>query len=351
MGIHRFDTSFLTDDLLSVQSEHERRMSDLLTGGQPDRVPLFDYAAFELPRVGDYDREQWLTKGLSHFRTHYESYCDAVTWRIPALALCRYGLHFTSAVLGCRVWAEADQPWCVSLSELGQTPQDFQVPDLDQNSVFQEMLGLLRFVTEVTEGRVVVELPFLAEPLLAAVDLFGTEFLRLLADDGELAGQLLEKVSTVVLAMRSRFRGVGADADADVRDYHTCACPMPGDFRFVHGCTTHLVGPATYRDYVAPLDAAHLQHEGRGGCLHLCGRHTQHISTWRDLPGLCAVQLNDTAACDFERYWRGLLQDQFVVLWPGSTMSVAEALRISHGHRLALRHAASKPLPVTSRKE
>jgi hypothetical protein len=347
--VPRFDTSFLTEEFFRVQQRHRRRMQQLLSGRQPGLVPTFEYAALELPLVRPYRSEQWLEEQLEHLRRHIELYCDPVTWRVPAFALRRYGLHFTSAVLGCPIRAEAGRVWCTPLSESGRSPADFRAPDLDHSVPFQEMLRLVRLVADATDGRLPIELPFLAAPLLAAVELYGSDFLVTLAEDDGLAERVLKAISDTVLAMRLRLQK--AVDGCDLWDHHTCACPMPNGYRFLYGCTTQLVSAQTYRRHIAELDASHLAHRAQGGCIHLCGGHTQHLGTWRSLEQVRAVQLNDTACQDFETYWRGLRPDQFVVLWPCEHMTVAEAMNITGGRRLAIRVAAASPLAVAAEKE
>ena len=105
-----------------------------------------------------------------------------------------------------------------------------------------------------------------------------------------------------------------------------------------------LLGPAPVglddvvaRRFVAPLDAEILAcYPRRGGLMHLCGAHTQHLPAWRDMPELRAVQLNDRAAEDFPLYFAGLREDQIIYLNPTVTMPPARALAISGGRRLVL---------------
>ena len=70
--------------------------------------------------------------------------------------------------------------------------------------------------------------------------------------------------------------------------------------------------------------------------IHLCGAHTQHLPTWRAMPQLRAVQLNDRAAEDFPHYFTQLRADQMLYLNPTPTMTAARALDISDGRRLVL---------------
>ena len=338
-----FDMSFLTDRLFEVQHQHQRLMRQLLCGQQPDRVPVFEYAALSLPAVGPYDCENWLAEKLNELKNNFDLYCDTVTWRIPAFALSRYGLHFISAVLGCEIQQRDNKTWCVPFSQQRQYMENFRIPDLEENQIFLEMLDLIKFVDEVTQNQLPIELPFLAEPLLAAVDLFGAEFLTLLADEDSLADRLLADISSAILNIRSRLLQAAGN---NLCDYHTCACPMPNGYTFLHGCTTHLVSAQTYRDRIAGLDAMHLTHEAEGGCIHLCGQHTQHIPTWRSMPAVRAVQLNDQASLDVERYWSELRSDQFVVLWVNDNMSLEQVMKTTRGRRLAIRYAVSSPIWV-----
>ena len=334
----------LPGELFRVQREHEARMRHLLAGRQPGRVPVFQYRALELPKVGPYDREQWLVGRLAELHENPDPYCDPMTWRVPALALCRYGLHFTSAVLGCDIEDRQGEVWCRPRREEQRRLEQFLPPNLAESPVFQEMLDLLRFVAGATRNRLPIELPFLAPPLLAAVDLFGQDFLVALADAPEQAARVLRELAAAVLDMRARL--LDAAPGADLRGHHTCACPVPADFTFVYACTTQLVSGTTYREHIAALDAAMLRQRAHGGCLHLCGRHTQHLDTWRRAPEVKAVQVNDAAALDFEAYWRGLRKDQFVVLWLTDDMPLDRVLAISGGRRLALRADLGEPIPV-----
>lgn len=86
----------------------------------------------------------------------------------------------------------------------------------------------------------------------------------------------------------------------------------------------------------APLDDELLSLWPRGGMIHLCGAHTQHIPAWREMKSLRAVQLNDRAAEDYEVYFRQLRDDQIIYLHPTLTMSVERAMAISGGERLVL---------------
>ena len=81
-----------------------------------------------------------------------------------------------------------------------------------------------------------------------------------------------------------------------------------------------------YRQFVAPFDGELLSAQPRGGMIHLCGAHTQHLPVWREMPELRAVQVNDRAAEDLEAYFTGLRDDQVIYLNPTATMTAQPAV-------------------------
>ena len=70
--------------------------------------------------------------------------------------------------------------------------------------------------------------------------------------------------------------------------------------------------------------------------IHLCGTHTQHLKTFREMKKLRSVQLNDRAAEDLELYLKGLREDQIIYVNPCPTMPAEKILEISGGKRIVL---------------
>ena len=85
-----------------------------------------------------------------------------------------------------------------------------------------------------------------------------------------------------------------------------------------------------------PLDDALLGDYSRGGMIHLCGTHTQHIPAFRDMKHLRALQVNDRASWDLEAYLKGLRDDQVVYVCPCPEMPVEKILEVSGGRRVVL---------------
>ena len=337
--------SFLTDDVSEIQRQHELQFERLCRGDQPANVPTFASDVLGLSRDESCDVEAWLSEKLLHLRENIERYKDPVTWRPFALSLGRYDLHFASAVMGCPVFHKGDGPvWWTSLSKLGMRLEDFRSPDLDENAIFQEMLGISKFVVEATEGRVPVEIPYVSEPLVAAVDMFSEDFLACLAREPDLAGQVLDRISATILEMRRRF--FEAVPGAPVYAHGFFSRMMPRGYTLLYGCTTQLISGEMYREHIRCRDRDLFTCHARGGCIHLCGTHTQHIDAWRDMPEVKSLQLNDAANDDLEEYWRNLRPDQFVILVPSERMTAESALEVTGGRRLVINMATEKRIPV-----
>jgi hypothetical protein len=81
--------------------------------------------------------------------------------------------------------------------------------------------------------------------------------------------------------------------------------------------------------------------------IHLCGSHAQHIPVWREMKSLRAVQLNDRAAEELERYFFELREDQIIYLNPCKGMTVEQAMEITGGHRLVIVDNIEKALKIS----
>jgi len=340
-----YDTSFLDAETMAVQREHHRRLEMLCRGEQPDSVPAFAACVPRMPLVGPYDAGACLAEGLAELRNRAATFRDPATYRPFALSLARYDLHFPAAIMGCPIHMdEHGQTWWTSLSQLGRTIDEFRCPDLDANADFQEMLDLLRFVVEATEGRIPVEIPYVSEPLILGVDLFGNDFLALLAGDPDRADRFIESITTFILDMRRRF--LEAVPGAPLIPHGSCGRPVPEGYNLLYECTTHLISGPAYERHFRDRDRGLMRCAATGAGIHLCGAHTQQCSAWQHAPELKMIQVNDRATEDLEVYWRNLRPDQYIVFMPCEAVSLDDALRITRGRQLVVEAEVEKPIPV-----
>ena len=87
---------------------------------------------------------------------------------------------------------------------------------------------------------------------------------------------------------------------------------------------------------LADLDERLLGVYENGGMIHLCGSHTQHVETFKNMKTLKSVQLNDRAAENLEVYFNELRDDQIIYLNPCDGMPVRKAIEITKGKRLVV---------------
>ncbi len=340
-----YDTSFIDAETVAVQREHCSQLEMLCRGEQPEFVPAFSACVPRMPVAGPYDREAWLAEALADLRERAPSFQDRLTYRPFALSLARYDLHYSAAIAGCTIHHnETAYVWCTSLEKLGKKTEAFCFPDLDEHDAFQEMLRLLRFVVEATGGRIPVEIPYVSEPLILAVDLFGEEFLCLLAADPDRADMFLDRLTAFILDMRRRL--CEAALDAPLMPHGSCHRVMPEGYNLLFGCTTQLVSGPAYDRYFRDRDRELMRCGAPGGGIHLCGRHTQFCSAWHNMPELKMIQLNDRATVDLEIYQRNLRPDQYIVFMPCKDMTVDDALRITGGRQLVLAAELDIRIPV-----
>ena len=107
---------------------------------------------------------------------------------------------------------------------------------------------------------------------------------------------------------------------------------QPPGYGQLCGCSTQLVSPALYEEFIMPLDDALLAAYPHGGMIHLCGSHGHLIPLFAKMPHLRSVQLNDRASEDLLFYAEGLREDQVIYLIPCPGMPIERGLRIA-GHR------------------
>ena len=324
-------------EIVAVQALHEQNLLDLCQGKQPSRVITIAPLQASVPPWGDYDPDQWLASALRVFVEHRDAFADPVNYRPFSFSVNRAGHHFVSAAVGCEVRLDGSgTPSIVPESRRAWDDGSFHLPAPMECALVREALDVAARILAATGGRVPVELPHIPSPLLLAVDLFGEDFLMSLGDSDSLASrQCLEVLTRFGEKLLDLF--VQRFPLAPLKGYFTGGWNlMPTGFTCLLGCTTQLISPFTYRQLVSDLDQRLLGAPWRGGCIHLCGRHTQHCAAWSRMPELKALQLNDAACDDLETYYRALREDQFFVVMPSNRMPVEECLRITHGRRLVL---------------
>lgn len=242
-----------------------------------------------------------------------------------------YGVHYIDKILGADVYFQDGQWYNRYLT----TPiGELKDPDLDHDETFQLSVRAAKKFVEVGGKFPLFGLPTIASALNIAVNLYGQEILMEMIADPDNARKDLETITRTLVKIHKAFREI--IPERQLQPVISWNRTQPPGYGQICGCTTQLISQDLYRELISDLDEAVLGVYENGGMIHLCGSHTQHIPTFRDMKTLKAVQLNDRAAEDLEAYFNGLREDQIIYVNPCEGMPIEKALEITKGRRLVI---------------
>jgi hypothetical protein len=344
----RYSLDWLTPGIERVQARHQRRVADLYAGRPPGDVIAIAGASYGhshgLAGTADIDMlarpDDWLADVFDDMASRAGLAADPVTFRPLTIEPDAYGVHYIDALFGAQVYVHGGQTWS---DELAGDVDGLAMPDLERSPILQASLRLARLAVEAGQGRVFVTTPVLSCPVNIAINLLGERWLEALAERPAAAGRALRIIADVILACARAFYGViPEDIRRGTVALNRYAPPGHG---FIDGCSTQLVSARHYREWIAPLDAEILELSPRGGMIHLCGAHAQHIPAWRAMPCLRSVQVNDRATDDLPRYLAGLRDDQILYVAPTAATPVERVMQLAENRPLILQCELSHPLP------
>ena len=242
-----------------------------------------------------------------------------------------YGVHYIDKILGANVYFK-DGQW---YNDYLKTPiGELKDPDLENDETFNLSIRAAKRFAEVGGDFVLFGLPTIASALNIAVNLYGQEILMAMLIDPENARKDLETINRVLVKIHKKFREILPVKQ--LQPVVSWARTQPPAYGQICGCTTQLVSKEIYAEMIADLDEAVLNVYENGGMIHLCGSHSQHIPTFRNMKALKSIQLNDRASEDLQLYFDGLREDQIIYLIPCEGMPVEKALEITKGKRIVI---------------
>ena len=276
--------------------------------------------------------EEWVDRCLDDIARNRASAVMNQEKFVPVGLWCFvYGVHFMDKILGGHVYAHRGQWNCDYL----RTPiGSLEEPDLLANETFQIALRAAQHFARVGGDFPIFGLPVIASPLNIGLNLYGQELLIAMLEEPESARKDLETINRTLIRAHRIFREniPPKQLQCPVPDTRT----QPPGYGQICGCSTHLLSGDLYRDMVADLDDSLLSVYPKGGMIHLCGGHTQHIEVFRRMKHLKTIQLNDRAAGDLKAYFEGTREDQIIYLNPCPEMPSDRALEITGGKRLVI---------------
>ena len=320
------------ESLIANREKWFGEMNDLFYGDRTKAPHLAGLGADAVnPDLMYTDPEAWIRDAVSHLVKHAHSRISDKYFVPLCIYDSIYGVHFVDRIFGCEVFFQDGQWYNRYLkNEVGQ----LQKPDLENNETWALAKRIANAFLDLKVTAPLFETPVIASPLNIAVNLYGEEILVAMLMEPEAAHHDLQIINEVLIELHQWYRAhIPARQLQPVCSCGRCQPPGHGQ---ICGCTTQLLSPGLYEEFIMPLDDALLGVYPHGGMIHLCGSHTQLIPLFAKMPNLKCVQLNDKAAEDLKFYVDGLRDDQVIYLNPCEGMTTKQALQIAKNKKIVI---------------
>lgn len=323
----------LCDQALIDNRDHWfREMNDYFYGSRKAPLHLAGMGADAAhPELMYTDPEAWIQEAATYLADHAHSRISDKYFVPLCFYNSIYGVHFIDRIFGCEVFFQDGQWYNRRLkTEVGQLRR----PDLGNDETWALAKRIAQAFLDLKVTAPVFETPVIASPLNIAVNLYGEEILVAMLMEPEAAHHDLQIINEVLIELHQWYRAhIPA---AQLQPVVACGrCQPPGHGQLC-GCTTQLLSPKLYEEFIMPLDDALLGIYPHGGLIHLCGSHTQLIPLFARMPHLKCVQLNDKAAQDLRFYVEGLRDDQVIYFSPCEGISTRQALEIAGSKKMVI---------------
>ncbi len=210
-----------------------------------------------------------------------------------------------------------------------------EMPDMDKCEGWQNMKRSTEIFLEAD-----VKLPLFTAvassgPIVEAVSLYGAEkFLLAMYDDPAAVHNDLSVLAGIAIEQRQWF--IDNVPEQQLQGIIHRLRGQPPGYGQIDGCTAQLLSPDSYREFVAPYDDAIFRIYPKGGMLHICGYHHQHIPMWREMESLKVMQLSGDSMTFLQLYFDGLRDDQLMFVSPHATMSLDDIMEVTGGRRVVI---------------
>ena len=325
------ETRKILDDpeLIEVREAHFMRLEALYAGEKLENE-------FILQGIGRYteddgpDWEKWLDESLDSLAEQAEEAKNPDVFRPLVINYNPHGVHFIDYLFGAEVFQLEGGGWQVRYLE--SPIGELEYPDLESNDSWRAVTAFTHAFLERDVPAVLFALPTIASTLNIAVNLYGQKILEAMLLEPEAARHDLRVINHLLCDIHRWYRKKIPQEQLQCI-VAASRCQPPG-FGQLCGCTTQLLSPELYQEFIAPLDDELLSVYPYGGMIHLCGAHTQHIPIWREMKSLRAVQTNDIASEDLAKYFNELRSDQIFYINSCQEMPINRIREITGGCRV-----------------
>ena len=320
-------------DLVRIRDDYLRRMEDVFDGrndGSPPFVLSGMSPGVELPEGATI--EEAVHGVLDVLAAEADALRDPRVFRPLSTGPTEHGEDRTHSLVGD---AYADLQKQKEPRFLTTPVGSLEPGDLEKSPSWRNMKRSTEIFLEAEVALPLFTCPAITGPILEAVSLYGAEkFLLAMLDHPDAARHDLQAIADVAVKMRKWF--VKHVPHQQLTGIVPRLRAQPPGYGQIDGCTTQLLGPDLYRDLVGPCDDQLLSVYPKGGMIHICGWHTQHIPFWREMKSLKVLQLSGDAMPQLARYFSELRDDQLVYVSPHAAMSLSGIMEITRGRRVII---------------
>jgi len=254
---------------------------------------------------------QRVHEALDQLAEQVELLRDGRAFRPLSVNAALHGVHFVDKIFGAEVFELDGEKGNWQAKHLSSAVGKLKRPDLDTNPTWTAAREFARCFVASGVTVPAFQLPTIASALNIGLNLYGQDLLVAMMADPPAAHRDLAVINGVLLDIHDWYRAI---VPSDILQQVACSgrWQPPGSGQ-ICGCSTQLISADQYADFIAHHDDAILSRYPRGGMIHLCGTHTQHIPVWKKMQSLRAVQVNDRAAQDLEIYLREMPEKIYYV--------------------------------------
>ncbi|MCL2700823.1 MAG: hypothetical protein FWE88_03920 [Phycisphaerae bacterium] len=321
--------SILQDKQLIASRERHMAELDVVFTGQTPRRPFY-LAGYTAQASADAttDPLAWAKQAMADLEANAACLTDAEVFRPLVFEKWLYGVHFTDKLFGAEVYFHNEQWWSKGLPNgVGELPEI----DFETNPVWKQARDLTRAILSLGTTVPFITTQVLGGPFNQLFNLYKEHLLTGFYDNPAGVRRDLRVLTDALIYMHNWYRQT-IPTDQFQPIYAAGRC-MPRGYGQMCGCATQLISKELYDSFIRPLDEEVLSIYPNGGMYHLCGAHSQHLATWRDMPGLRAFQVNDRATEDFDLYSSTLREDQIFYVFPTANMTREKMLHKTQGKR------------------
>lgn len=276
---------------------------------------------------------EWFSSSIVKLAEQIGDACDGLIFRPMSICYNPHGVHFIDDLFGAEVFLHPfSQQW--QAEPLQNPVGTLAYPEFEENLSWRLVREVARRYLQYAPSHVMFELPTLSSALNIAVNLYGQEILIAMLNDPPAAHHDLRVINDVIKELHTWF--LERIPSERLQPIAMAGRFQPSGHGQICGCTSQLPSNELYEEFAAPLDEEVLSLYPNGGLIHLCGAHTQHIRTWKQMKALKAVQLNDRAVLDLPEYFRELRDNQILYVNYFCDMMPDRILEITGGDRLVL---------------